>query len=694
MSIGRVSPRRAAAVGIVLPFVGLAAAGAAEPPPSVEPLRVPPPRPAKEDYARYVQSEDWLVALGKALFWDSALGSDGQACASCHFHAGADPRTVNQLNPGLAGGDDRFGGTEPAAAVGKLAGGRAAAPNVELRPEDFPFHRLRDPLNRNSEILYDTNDVASSQGVFDGLFMGLRQIVSTRARKRDFCKAADDTIFTITVAGKQKKIRKIEPRNTPTVVNAAYFFRNFWDGRANNVFNGVDPFGRRSFVDHRAGVVVSPSAGAMVVERVELANMSLASQAVGPPNSSFEMACANRTFADIGRKLLARTPLVGQKVSSTDSVFAGNPKLGKLIRNGGDGLRPTYLELVQKAFPQRFWGAAGTWTVAADGTVAASSTGYKQAELNFSLFFGLAIDAYERTLVSDRSPFDKGTLGEAERRGQALFEGKAKCVACHNGPLFSSAAMPPRQRIELVESMPMGVGGDALYDGGFYNIGTRPVWEDRGVGGADPYGNPLSFARQYVNGLNGASVPDRFEAAFPQPGPAESIRVAVDGAFKTPTLRNVALTAPYFHDGGERSLEGVVRFYNRGGNRRDIPGGDTTGTGPLGQPAKLAANLGGSNLDPDIERLGLTDGEIADLVAFLKALTDERVACHKAPFDHPELILSNGSQTATTSSGRAKDAQLRLVEAGSAGYPREWCDPNTGDLFGRNLIGGMLKRMQ
>ena len=69
-------------------------------------------------------------------------------------------------------------------------------------------------------------------------------------------------------------------------------------------------------------------------------------------------------------------------------------------------------------------------------------------------------------------------------------------------------------------------------------------------------------------------------------------------AFKTPGLRNVALSPPYFHNGSARNLEVVVRFYNDGG------------TGPDHQ-----------GRSPDIRPLGLTDGEVQDLVAFLEALT-------------------------------------------------------------------------
>src|SRR3954469_24323194 len=102
----------------------------------------------------------------------------------------------------------------------------------------------------------------------------------------------------------------------------------------------------------------------------------------------------------------------------------------------------------------------------------------------------------------------------------------------------------------------------------------------------------------------------RFNALLgdePNVAVAPGDRTAVDGAFKTPGLRDVELTAPYFHNGGQLTLRQVVDFYNRGGDRRGPNGNDTTG---------LGANP--SNLDPDIQVLGLSLAERADLVAFLK----------------------------------------------------------------------------
>ena len=678
-----------------------------EPPPTIEPLgNLQPPAPPDGQYDALVKNKAWLVALGKALFWDSAVGSDGQACASCHFHAGADPRIVNQLSPGLRAvpnADDKFGGTvapfplgwSPSGSAGLTRGGfldhtgKAAAPNITLAANDFPFHQLKDVNDRESEILYDTNDVTSSQGVFDGLFIGLRRNVKFRTKRRDFCRPGDDNIFTVNINGVPKKVRKVEPRNTPTAINAAFFFRNFWDGRANNIFNGVNPFGRRGTVnDPTVRIVSTLSPGVLQLEVLELPNSSLASQAVGPPNSNFEMACGGRGFPDIGRKLLGRTPLAGQRIAGDDSVFGAGSTLGSLIRRSGKGLRVTYLNMVQNAFQDGLWNGPGTYKISSDGQLLIDAAGYVQPELNFSLFFGLAVDAYERTLISNRTEFDLdpdlGGTATPAGRGKQLFLNEGKCVNCHTGPLLSGAAVPPRQPEELIENMIIGDGGRALYDGGFYNIGVRPTFEDVGVGDKDPYNVPLSFTRQFTTGPRVDPFPD------PRGGGLD--RIAVDGAFKTPSLRNVALTAPYFHNGGESNLHDVVRFYNRGGNRRGQDGNDTTGTGPLGQSAPVGPNMGGSNLDADIQPLGLSEAQIDDLVAFLKALTDRRVSCHRAPFDHPELVVSNGSQLIAVGA-RAKDARLRLVAAGRNGYPAGWCDPNTGDLFDRNLIGGMLQPM-
>jgi hypothetical protein len=206
----------------------------------------------------------------------------------------------------------------------------------------------------------------------------------------------------------------------------------------------------------------------------------------------------------------------------------------------------------------------------------------------------------------------------------------------------------------------------ALYDLGFYNIGVRPTAQDLGLGARDPWGNPLSYTRLRAN----------------------AIRDSVDGAMKTPTLRNIALTGPYFHNGSRATLEEVIDFYNRGGDRRGTPTADDTGFGPHA-----------SNADTDIRPLGLAEFEKTALVAFLKkSLTDDRVKFERAPFDHPELPLVNAGETllvaAVGRSGRASalEAFDVLLARGSLGLPPV-ADPS-GGLTGEYFEGTAFNQLR
>jgi cytochrome c peroxidase len=601
--------------------------------PSPPPALTTVPIPQVDNLDDFVSSRSWAVVLGKALFWDQQVGSDGMACASCHFSAGADSRRKNQLSPSLNNLDPALATVFDPTRTG------AGGPNYTLRLGDFPFHVLADPDDRDSAVLFDTNDVASSAGVFRAAFT----TVGSPSTMFDPCTPVPDAVFHLGT----RNTRRVEPRNTPTMINAVFNFRNFWDGRANNVFNGQNPFGPRD-VNAR---VKKWSDGRLVDQRVALKNCSLASQAVGPPLSEFEMSCAGRTFPDVGRKLLDRIPLAFQQIAFDDSV------LGAQRAGSGFGLALTYRTLIQRAFKSQWWSAPNT----------VLASGYTQIERNFSLFWGLAIQLYETTLVSDDAPYDRfrngntSALSSTQQRGLALFLDKGRCINCHGGPDFTNAGSMrfPQDEEEhatneenLIQRMLMGDGRTAIYDEGFYNIGVRPTAEDRGVGGTDPFGNPLSFARQWLSWLNtGNRTVDSFsvdprlfeqQVSLPYQPTREQLRAAfgndpdaVDGAFKVPGLRNVELTGPYFHNGGQATLEQVVQFYDRGGDRRRRSnGGNTTGLGP-----------NRSNLDPDIAPIGFTSGEQADLVAFLKSLTDDRVRWEKAPFDHPQLALPHGHGT-------------------------------------------------
>ena len=158
-----------------------------------------------------------------------------------------------------------------------------------------------------------------------------------------------------------------------------------------------------------------------------------------------------------------------------------------------------------------------------------------------------ALASFVRTLRSGNSPFDKFQNGDREalspeaRRGLELFRSKANCVACHVGPNFT--------------------------DEEFHNTGV--AWRDGRFADDGRY----SVTKQEK---------DR-------------------GAFKTPTLREVARTAPYMHDGSVQTLDEVIDYYDRGGNRN-------------------------SHLDPELHPLRLSPDEKRSLIAFLKSLISTRLA--------------------------------------------------------------------
>lgn len=621
--------------------------------------------PTTPELNKFIRNKQAAILLGKALFWDAQAGSDGNACASCHFHAGADNRMTNSLAPALRGNDTTFYPTKTG----------AGGPNYKLKAEDFPFHRLANPQDRNSAVTYDTNNIASSQGSFGGAFQQLgpngKEICGARPEEDGF-KVGN--VMT----------RRVPPRNTPSTINAVFNYRNFWDGRANNSFNGVSPFGPR---DPDAKVLQKQPDGSTTWVKIDLRNASLASQAVGPALSDFEMSCANRTFKDLARKMLAPTlkPLGLQKVNAADSVLGGTN-----VAAGGFGLNKKYSQLIEDAFDPQWWNSTEQFD------------GYSQKEANFSLYWGLAIMMYESTLVSDETPFDKlvgdvahpsnpAAMTASQLRGLGLFRGKGECLGCHKGAEFTGAAtsLQPDQEGSVVEGMLLNTGELGVYDNGFYNIGVRPAAEDVGAGGKDPFGNPLSFTRTWFNQLRSRHVSDPVwidpcmfsiffdaTACWTPPDPKTS-RVVADGTFKTPSLRNIALTQPYFHNGSRFTLEQVVEFYNRGGDRRGHDDDDSSGLS-----GDAEDNGGKTNMHPGIKKLGLSPSEIADLVDFLRhGLTDSRVACDQAPFDHPSLKLHNGHDGDTNTVKPAdaahpylaKDLYVELPAVGKNGLPKAEC---------------------
>lgn len=166
-----------------------------------------------------------------------------------------------------------------------------------------------------------------------------------------------------------------------------------------------------------------------------------------------------------------------------------------------------------------------------------------------------AIAAFERTMISNQSPFDeygrgnKAALNDYAKRGLALFLDKTKtnCASCHSGTLFTD---------------------NKMHSNGLYKYYEK----DKGLG---------AFTKKSSD----------------------------DGVFKTPTLRNVGVTAPYMHDGSFTDLEQVIKHYRTGGAHN-------------------------TNQDALIKPLNLSDQDVADIAAFLKSLTDTKFMTNPA-FSNP-----------------------------------------------------------
>jgi cytochrome c peroxidase len=406
----------------------------------------------------YIRDRTMATVLGKALFWDMQLGSDGvQSCASCHFSAGADTRVRNQLNPGVLAGDARLELfrnrhlTTPEVTADQDV-------NRDIVASDFPTHRLSnqaipgEPLLNPGNVTRDTNDVVSSMGVrlrrFDNIPIPGSAAFGpanngVRALLPDLGTVITDEIPIY------RTRRRVEPRNAPTIINSGLYLDNFWDGRARHDFNGGSVFGA---ADPQGHVVVDQN-GTLRKTRQLIRYTSIASLMLGPALSDFEMSFRGRSWPKIGKKLLqgdgtaARpevTPLANQLVSPNDSVLGpfsnqGGSQcaaLGRTTASGRPGLCLSYREIVQQAYFPTLWqnttqhldARSSPCTSAANGVLspagcdpfdgfiavlgsgAASPTNrqqFTQMEANFGLFAGLGLQMWADILISDDTPFDR-----------------------------------------------------------------------------------------------------------------------------------------------------------------------------------------------------------------------------------------------------------------------------------------------
>jgi cytochrome c peroxidase len=274
----------------------------------------------------------------------------------------------------------------------------------------------------------------------------------------------------------------------------------------------------------------------------------------------------------------------------------------------------------------------------------------------------------EATLVSDDTPWDRfrrqhpsatdpaldpwtntnpAHVSRLALFGAHLFNDRTRgatnlrCSNCHEENELTDASV---RRVAAATNGPVRNRDGNVIDKGFNNIGVRLTADDLGAGATDNFGH-ISHTRRLFPGV----PPATFDGAAVTKG------FGVEGAFKIPSLRNVALTAPYFHNGGALTLRQVLEFYSRGGDLAPIKALDGTAIEPLGVPT-------------------LNEDEINALIAFMEALTDEAVLYRKAPFDHPQLFVPNGHpgdqfSVADDGSGLAMDTLVEIPAVGANGGP-------------------------
>jgi len=166
-----------------------------------------------------------------------------------------------------------------------------------------------------------------------------------------------------------------------------------------------------------------------------------------------------------------------------------------------------------------------------------------------------------------------------------------------------------------------------IYDQGQFQTGVRRLTDDPLLDAPDNFGFSFSNLVNAKNGTLSLIAPGTPQSTPPfginGPGLGGTTNCEtndITANSKVPGLRNAELTGPFFHNGGAVTLMQAVDFYNRGGDFDNV------------------------GIDDNIKALGLAEQDKTDLVNFLLALTDDRVAFERAPFDHPSICVPNGEQ--------------------------------------------------
>lgn len=495
------------------------------------------------------------------------------------------------------------------------------------------------------------------------------------------------------------RMRTVLDTNAPTVVNAALYDRLFHNARATSTFNGYDHLGDEAGRDGFGKWACRNGRWEKVLIRIP--DAALASQATAPLLSSAEMSWFGRQYHHVARKMLDRQPLKFQGISPDDS------HLKPYLKNGR--IQETYRNLIKRAFKPEWWCGGRVPNVLEQDALTGQKLILDQFEANFSLFWGIALMYYQNELISNTSEFD--SMMSLRRQGKSLIDGKSPeelsriksilngfktfqehaCADCHRAPEFADATRAtvygpllefegPLDAInaetetnELVDFLASGKPGidsriermpfrpemaPRFYDAGVYNVGITSdrretdgydpgvageVWLDFGSEDDALTSIAQRFGQGLVSDLLGRKIPVTFSLARRHADDWSN----VIGSFKTPTMRNVELTAPYFHNGHPEkyaTLDQVLEHYDIALNNLDLEN-------EFLHPA-LRLEQGATSRETAIP-----DSKRGDVIVFLKSLTDPRIRENSAPFDHPTLLIP--ITTKVNELGRTEPGQLK-----------------------------------
>jgi len=324
--------------------------------------------------------------------------------------------------------------------------------------------------------------------------------------------------------------------------------------------------GRRLFYDQRMSINGKGSCSTCHVQELGFADRKDQNVAVGVTGEKHPRRAM--PLANVGYFAVLTWANPGMKVLETQArtpLFGTHPVELGLPEGGGPFLRVVGTDpIYRKMFPEAFPGDAGPYTFD---------------------HITRALASFERTLISGRSPYDRyryqndeNAISESAKRGENLFFHQPTiCLPCHGGVTFGGAALRPDQLDQLPE---------LFFNTGLYNL----------PGAASFPGDNLGIS-EYTHDPKDV------------------------GKFRPPSLRNVAVRAPYMHDGSIATLDGVLDHYSAAG--RTIASGPFAGDGSKNP-----------NKSRFINGFTLTAEQRADFIAFLESLTDSEFL-HDPRFSDP-----------------------------------------------------------